>query len=355
MRILIISDAWYPQVNGVVRTLDALGNELRRMGHDIVLFTPQGRRSRPMPFYPEIRLSWVTPSGMQEEIRRAMPASIHIATEGPLGWAARRACLSLGLLFTTGFHTRFADYAHARLPLPGVKALSWAVLRRFHQPSRAVMVPTASVAREVEQHGIGNTRVWTRGADHQLFRPWPRGHLDPLPRPILLYAGRVSVEKGIGDFLSLQTPGTKVVVGDGPARTRLEREHPEAVFTGYRFGEDYARSLAAADVFVFPSRTDTFGLVMLEAMSCGTPVAGFPVSSPIDVVEEGVTGALDADLSQAVLRALRLDRQKVALAAQCFTWERTAGLFESWLTPAEPAGPRVLSPVVEEQALIHRR
>jgi glycosyltransferase involved in cell wall biosynthesis len=251
---------------------------------------------------------------------------------GRIGWAARRACLRRGLPFTTGFHTRFAEYAAARIPLPGVARLGWAILRRFHAPSRGVMVPTPSMGRDLAARGFRNIRTWTRGVNHTLFQSYDRDFLG-LPRPILLYAGRLAVEKGIEDFLNLDVGGTKLLVGDGPERQDLAQRYPSAVFLGYRHDADYARTLAAADVLVFSSRTDTFGLVMLEAMACGTPIAAFDVTGPIDVVTEGVTGSLGPDLAEAVRRALKLDRRLVQEGAAAFTWERTADMFESWLQP----------------------
>jgi glycosyltransferase involved in cell wall biosynthesis len=332
MRILIATDAWSPQVNGVVRTLAALIGELRQRGHHVIAVTPEGRRSLPLPFYTEIGLTRVTAREIGREIDEARPDAIHIVTEGPIGWAARRACLRRGLPFTTAFHTRFAEYAAARLPVPGVRQLGWLILRHFHRPSRAVMVPTQRVADELASWGFGNLRVWTRGVDRSLFRPYGEDILG-YPRPILLYAGRLAIEKGIEDFLRLDVPGTKVLVGDGPERAVLEPRFPDAVFLGYRKNGNYARILAAADVLVFPSRTDTFGLVMLEAMASGTPVAAYDVPSPCDVIEHGITGCLDHDLRQAVAGALRLDRAAVADGASRFSWQRTADMFESWLVP----------------------
>lgn len=332
MRILIVTDAWSPQVNGVVRTLNALIAELRAKGHDIRTIDPEGRPSRPLPFYREITLTGTAVATMREEIAAIAPDVIHIATEGPLGWAARRVCLREGLRFTTGFHTRFAEYAAARVPLPGVLELGWEVLRRFHAPSQAVMVPTRSIGAELDRRRFANVKIWTRGVDHRLFRPYPRDHLD-LPRPIVLYAGRLAVEKGIDDFIRLKVKGTKVLVGDGPDRSRLERLAPDAHFLGFRHAEDYARTLAAADVMVFPSLTDTFGLVMLEAMACGTPVAAYNAPSPLDVVDDGVTGAISDTLEEAVKRASALDRTIVAEGAHKFSWKTCADMFESWLVP----------------------
>jgi glycosyltransferase involved in cell wall biosynthesis len=332
MRILIATDAWSPQVNGVVRTLNAVIGQLRARGHEIVALTPDGRPGLKLPFYTEIGLTKVGARTIGAEIDAARPDAIHIVTEGPIGWAARRACLRRGLPFTTGFHTRFAEYAAARLRLPGVARMGWAILRHFHAPSRGVMVPTPSMGRDLAGRGFRNIRTWTRGVNHTLFRPYDRDFLD-LPRPILLYAGRLAVEKGIEDFLDLDVAGTKVLVGDGPERQGLAQRYPHAIFLGYRHDLDYARTLASADVLVFSSRTDTFGLVMFEAMACGTPVAAFDVTGPIDVVTEGVTGSLAPDLADAVRRALKLDRGLVQEGAATFTWERTADMFESWLQP----------------------
>jgi glycosyltransferase involved in cell wall biosynthesis len=336
MRILIVTDAWPPQVNGVVRTLQTVGRELGKRGHEVRYITPDGHRTWAIPSYPEIRLSLVGASIIGREIDAIKPQAIHIATEGPLGWAARRACLRRGLPFTTSFHTRFAEYIETRLPIPGIGGLMWRLLRRFHSPSRAVMTPTATIARELETRQFVNVKIWTRGVDHRKFSNLPRDYFS-LPRPIVLYAGRVVKEKNMEPFLGLETPGTKVVVGDGPERKLYEDKHPAVVFTGY-LGEDvYARALASADVFVFPSLTDTFGLVMIEAMACGTPVAAFNVASPIDVVEPGVTGELDGDLSKAVVHALKLGRDGVRQGAAKFTWERVAEMFESWLVLVEAA------------------
>jgi glycosyltransferase involved in cell wall biosynthesis len=338
MRIAIVTDAWFPQVNGVVRTLNAVADELRKRGHEVAVVSPDGKRTVPMPLYPEIRLALTGPKAVGREIESLSPEAIYIATEGPLGWAARTWCVKQKVPFTSGFHTRFADYLKLRLSLPGLEAFSWSMLRKFHAPSGAVLVPTRSIARDLEARGFVNVKTWTRGVDHALFRPHERDALN-LPRPISLCVGRVAPEKNIEAFLSLDLPGTKLVIGDGPQRAELEKRFPDAVFFGFRFDEELARMIASADVFVFPSTTDTFGLVMLEAMACGTPVAAYDVPSPIDVVEDGVTGALDNHLKLAILRALTLDRDKVHRGALRFTWERTAQIFEDALVPIGHSSP----------------
>jgi glycosyltransferase involved in cell wall biosynthesis len=337
-----VTDAWFPQVNGVVRTLNAVSGELTKNGHEVRIVSPEGRWTLPMPLYPEIRLALTTSRRLGGELAAIAPDAIYIATEGPLGWAARAWCAKHDIPFITGFHTRFADYLALRLPLPGLAAASWSMLRKFHRISRTVLVPTRSIANDLEARGFANVKTWTRGVDHSLFRPYERTALD-LPRPISLFAGRLASEKNVEAFLSIDLPGSKALIGDGPQRPDLERRFPDAVFFGYRFGEELARMMASADVFVFPSITDTFGLVMLEAMACGTPVAAYDVPSPIDVVEDGVTGALDKHLKLAILRALTLDREKVHLGSRRFTWKRTAQIFEESLAPigessGEPSG-----------------
>jgi glycosyltransferase involved in cell wall biosynthesis len=352
MHILIVTDAWPPQVNGVVRTLQTTGAKLRERGHKVSFITPEGRRNWPMPGYAEIELCFPGAGKLGAEIDALKPDCIHIATEGPLGWAARRACLRRNIPFTTSFHTRFAEYAEARLPIPGVARFFWSILRRFHKHSQAVMTPSLTVSKVLESRGFRNVKTWTRGVDHSIFKLWDRDYFD-LPKPIMLLSGRVIVDKNIEAFLKLKLPGSKIIVGDGPDRKMLEAKYPDTIFTGYLREATYAQALSAADVFVFPSLTDTFGLVMIEAMACGTPVAAFNVSSPIDVVQQNVTGALDADLARAIAHALTLDRVKVHEAAKWFTWERTAEMFESWLVPVTwPA----LSPKMElKSPTVHTR
>jgi 1,2-diacylglycerol 3-alpha-glucosyltransferase/glucuronosyltransferase len=330
MRIAIATDAWPPQVNGVVTTLSRTCDELRRMGHDVLMITPTGRRTIPCPSYPEIRLSLLPRRQVARELQAFAPDCIHIATEGPLGMATRRYCRSRQLPFTTSYHTRFPEYVRARIPLP----LSWtyAWLRHYHRHSSAVLVPTPAVRKQLLQRGFRNVQVWTRGVDTAVFNAAAPRDCD-LPRPIWINVGRVSVEKNIEAFLNLKLPGSKLIVGDGPDLERLRKRYPDCHFAGYRFGKELASWLAAADVFVFPSRTDTFGLVMLEAMACGLAVAAFPVTGPVDVVEHGVTGALDHDLASACRRALTLGREACIEHARQHDWQSATRQFADYLAP----------------------
>ncbi len=333
MRILLATDAWAPQVNGVVRTLGATVRWMQRFGHEVEVVNAEGLRTVPLPSYPEIRLAVRPGPAVRERIARFRPDAIHIATEGPIGWAARRACLDAGLAFTTAYHTRFPEYLAARVHLPAT--LFYAVVRRFHDRSSGVMVATPALRRELERRGFRNLRDWSRGVDTELFRPaTDRTHA--WRKPVFLYAGRVAVEKNIEAFLALDLPGTKVVVGDGPARAALMRRHPEVLFAGMQHGEALASYYQRADVFVFPSRTDTFGLVMLEAMACGTPVAAYPVSGPIDVVRDPAAGVLHEDLREACLAALRLDRDAVRSVAMTHAWAACTRQFVGHLVPTRP-------------------
>ncbi|HSN70042.1 MAG TPA: glycosyltransferase family 1 protein [Steroidobacteraceae bacterium] len=330
MRVALVTDAWLPQTNGVVRTLGITVEMLRSRGHDVTVIEPGTFRTFPCPTYPEIRLAWRPYRNVAARLEEHSPDAVHIATEGPLGMAARRWCRRRGHPFTTSYHTQFPEYVRARVPIP--LAWSYAYLRRFHGRAARTMVATPSMQRLLESRGFGNVVRWSRGVDVELFRPREQDLYD-LPRPISLFVGRVAVEKNIEDFLRLDLPGTKVVVGDGPARAELEIAHPRVVFTGYRYGEELAAHVAAADVFVFPSRTDTFGLVLLEAMACGVPVAAYPVTGPIDVVRDGVTGVLSEDLRTAALRALELDRTACREYALGFTWDRATDQFFGNLAP----------------------
>ena len=329
MRILIVTDAWRPQTNGVVSTLIHTVDCLRDFGHDVRLITPEAFRTIACPSYPEIRLALFPGARVSRCIAQFGPDAVHIATEGTLGMAARRHCRRSGLYFTTSYHTQFPQYLRSRLPVPLSVTYRW--LRRFHGAARACMVSTRGMQQELERWGFGNVVRWQRGVDTRLFRPGPKEFLD-LPRPIAVYVGRLAVEKNVDAFLKMPWAGSKLVVGDGPERARLQASYPDAVFAGYRFGEDLVAHIAASDVFVFPSRTDTFGLVNLEAMACGLPVAAYPVTGPIDVVTDGVTGALNEDLGRAAHRALALDPRACRQRALRASWEQCSREFESNLT-----------------------
>jgi glycosyltransferase involved in cell wall biosynthesis len=327
-RVLIVTDAWHPQVNGVVRTLSKLAEELSVLGVETCFLTPERFRSFPMPFYPDIRLALATPGRIAREIAETAPDFIHIATEGPLGQFARRACRKQGRVFTTSYHTKFPEYLSARLPIPE----SWAYrkLREFHNSGQGCMVATASLGRDLEERGFNNIRLWTRGVDAELFHPAQRREPD-LPRPVFLYVGRVAVEKNIPAFLDLDLPGSKVVVGDGPERAALKKRYPDVHFAGVLSGTDLAAAYASADVFVFPSRTDTFGNVLLEAMASGCPVAAYPVTGPVDIVTEG--GVLDEDLRVAAMQALDISRETARANALTYSWPACTRQFLSHLSP----------------------
>lgn len=337
MRIALATDAWFPQVNGVVRTLAATITELDRRGYEVELITPARFLTVPMPGYDSIRLALAPRFAARRILRNFRPDIVHIATEGPIGWSARAWCKSQGVPFTSAFHTRFPDYAAVRTGISAERF--WPVMRRFHAPSRAVLAATETLARELVARGIAPVRPWSRGIDRWLFRPGHKPHpaMADLPRPILLNVGRVAAEKNLEAFLALDCPGSKVVVGDGPDRARLEAAHPDAIFLGALSGEELASAYCAADCFVFPSRTDTFGLVVIEALACGLPVAAYPVAGPIDILgPEGrgpgndfaaTVGVLDEDLEQAVARALRLDRIAAAVFGARFGWEAATDQF----------------------------
>jgi glycosyltransferase involved in cell wall biosynthesis len=337
MRILIVTDAWFPQTNGVVSTLAQTAAWLGRFGHEVRLLTPKDFESIACPSYPEIRLSLFPYRRARRKILGFKPDALHIATEGPLGLAARRVCLRHGMRFTTSYHTQFPQYLRMRWPIP--LAASYRALRWFHGAAYRCMVSTPTLERELAGRGFDNLARWPRGVDTERFRPRDKGMLD-LPRPIAAYVGRVAVEKNIDAFLRMRWHGTKVVIGDGPERARLQREFPGATWCGYKFGDELAAHVAAADVMVFPSLTDTFGLVNLEAMACGVPVAAFPVTGPIDVVEDGVTGALDEDLGRAALRALEVDPKACRERALRSGWEASARQFAGHLVLCRPGTSR---------------
>lgn len=340
MRILIVSDAWHPQVNGVVRTLSMVAEELSSLGHSVEVIGPDRFRTLALPTYASIRVAVLPGRRLAAIIDAFRPDALHIATEGPLGVAARRYALRRGMAFTTSFHTRFPEYLHARTRLPPAWAYAW--LRWFHNAGSAMMVATGSLRRELTARGFRNVRDWTRGVDLARFRPRvPNGmHGDQAyPRPIFLYVGRVAVEKNLGAFLSLDLPGTKLVVGDGPQRHMLARSYPAAHFVGERHGAALARSYADADVFVFPSLTDTFGLVLLESLASGTPIAAHPVTGPADILENAPpgVGALDHDLRAAALRALNGDRAACRVHAERFSWRACADVFFANLVVVSPS------------------
>jgi glycosyltransferase involved in cell wall biosynthesis len=335
MRICIVTDAWTPQVNGVVRTLTETRRELEAMGHTVFMVTPQAFRTVPCPTYSEIRLSILPGRKLRQMIDDFAPDALHIATEGPLGWAARKHALSRGMPFTTAYHTRFPEYIQARFGIP--LSVSYTVMRMFHGKAVRVMVPTIVVKQDLEAVGFTNAVLWSRGVDIDIFNQRPGGEnpRDFLKekRPIFLYVGRVAVEKNVEAFLKLDLPGTKWVVGEGPALGELKRKYPDAYYAGVFPQSELARYYAAADVFVFPSKTDTFGLVLLEALACGLPVAAYPVTGPIDVIGGSNAGALDDDLREACLRALEVSRDGARAHALKFSWAEAARQFADHLRP----------------------
>ncbi len=333
MRILIATDAWHPQVNGVVRTLTSLTQSASRLNADISFLTPDGFPSVALPTYPGLRIALPSRREIARRIETASPDAIHIATEGPIGWATRAYCRRRKLAFTTSYTTRFPEYIAVRSIIPA--ALSYAVLRRFHAAAAMTMVATASLEQDLRAKGFQKLGHWTRGVDTDLFTPDHPAELR-LPRPIFMTMGRVAVEKNLEAFLTLDLPGSKVVIGDGPQRAELERKFPKVRFLGEKTGRDLASHLAAADVFVFPSRTDTFGVVQLEALACGTPVAAFPVMGPLDVIGNHPVGALDEDLREACMRALSVSRASCRLFALERSWDNSARQFISNLTALQP-------------------
>ncbi len=330
MRIMIVTDAWEPQVNGVVRTLKATRAHLEKLGHEVDFLTPLEFRTLPCPTYPDIRLSLMPKTKLEKRLREFDPDALHIATEGPLGLAARGWAIKHDRPFTTAYHTRFPEYVRARFAFP----LSWtyAFLRWFHGPSKAVMAPTNVVKRDLEAEGFTNVKLWTRGVDHAIFRPQRCNRLQTEP-PIFLYVGRVAVEKNIEAFLALDLPGSKWVAGVGPALAGLKARYPRVNFLGVLNQHELAQVYASATVFVFPSKTDTFGLVLLEAMACGLPVAAYPVTGPIDVIDDPRAGSLHEDLHTACLNALQLRREDVAEYAKRFSWMAATEQFLSHLHP----------------------
>jgi glycosyltransferase involved in cell wall biosynthesis len=334
MRILIATDAWHPQVNGVVRTLTSLARSASALGADISFLTPDGFPSVGVPTYPGLRIALPNRREIKKRIEAAAPEAIHIATEGPIGWAVRAYCRRHKLAFTTSYTTRFPEYIAVRTGIPA--ALGYAVLRHFHAAAAMTMVATASLRQELAARGFKKLGFWTRGVDTNLFNPDDPAALD-LPKPIFMTMGRVAVEKNLEAFLALDLSGSKVVVGDGPQKAELQRRYPQAKFLGEKTGADLTAHLAAADVFVFPSLTDTFGVVQLEALACGTPVAAFPVTGPKDVIADHPIGAIDNDLRSACLRALGMSRETCRSFALERSWENSARQFIGNLSALQPS------------------
>jgi glycosyltransferase involved in cell wall biosynthesis len=345
MRVLIATDAWHPQVNGVVRTLASLAQSAQRLDVDVTFLTPENFPSFALPTYPGIRCALPSPREIARRIEAAEPDAIHIATEGPVGFMARSYCMRRGLPFTTSFTTRFPEYISARVPIP--ERWSYAVLRRFHAAAKVTMVSTMSLMAEFSRRGFRNLGLWSRGVDTELFRPEQAVPLD-LPRPIFVTVGRIAIEKNLEAFLSLDLPGSKVVIGHGPDEAELRRRYPDVHFLGLRQGRDLAGHLAAADVFVFPSKTDTYGIVQLEALASGVPVAAYPVPGPNDVIGSHPVGVLNENLREACLAALKISRSACRDFALTRSWETSARQFIGHVNKvviATSRKPRLLMPV----------
>lgn len=341
MKLALVTDAWRPQVNGVVTTLVELVQGMTRRGHEVEVIEPSTFRRFPCPGYAEIELAWRPGAQVAQRLAQARADAIHVATEGPLGSAARAWCRREGLAFTTAFHTRFPDILTQALRLPNAWGYAW--FRRFHAPSSGVMVPTAGMLGILQRHRFGALRAWSHGVDLSLFQPVPGADLG-LPRPVFLYVGRVSYEKNLEAFLKLDLPGSKVVYGVGPLLERLQRQYPQVHWRGVVPRNELPAIYSAADAFVFPSHSETFGLVMLEAMACGTPVAAYPVPGPLDVVGDSDGGVLDEDLGRAALQALAVPRERALARARCFDWEAVCDQFIGHLVPAHPAAREWFEP-----------
>ncbi|MCH9699569.1 MAG: glycosyltransferase family 1 protein [Gammaproteobacteria bacterium] len=347
MKLTLISDAWRPQINGVVTTLEHIVNHLQEQGHEILLITPDRFPTLPCPTYPSIRLAMVSQRKVAQLIEEFSPQYIHIATEGPLGLAARNFCTSRKLAHTTSLHTLFPEYINLRCGIP--VNYGYAYLRWFHSKASCVLVTTQSIRNHLQEHEMNNLQVWSRGVDLERYHPDKKMLID-VPRPISMYAGRVAVEKNLDAFLQLDIPGTQFVVGDGPALASLKTAYPNARFVGVKTGEELAGYLASADVFVFPSHTDTFGVVMLEALASGVPVAAYPVPGPKDVITDPLVGCLHENLQTAVNIALTLNSDICRQFARRFSWQNCVTQFKHALTPIHttPSGARTVIPVASE-------
>ncbi|MEH6790536.1 glycosyltransferase family 4 protein [Parasphingorhabdus sp.] len=326
MKIALVTDAWHPQVNGVVRTLDTVVGLLRDRGHEVLVISPDQYRSIPAPSYPEIRLSYARARTIGKRIEAFAADAVHLATEGPLCIQARRWCRREGRPFTTAYHTQFPEYLARRTKLS--PRLFWPYIRWFHRKSEAIMVSTESVRAQLRAERLPHVHHWSRGVDLKYFHPDAPAPLeyDALPRPIQLYVGRVAVEKNIEAFLDSDQPGSKVVVGDGPALDSLKARYPGVYFAGRKTGSELAGYYAGADVFIFPSKTDTFGLVIIEALACGTPVAAYPVTGPVDILT-AKGGAMDRDLNVAIRQALSLDSADCVALGKEYSWDASASQF----------------------------
>ncbi len=353
VRVLIVTDAWRPQINGVVRSIEALIDSAPKHKMEISLIFPGMFRTFALPTYPEIRLAFTSARRIANLIRERAPDCIHIATEGPLGIAARRACKKYGWRFSTAYHTRFPEYLAERRFAP--TNLMYRILKRFHQDSKAILVATKALEDDLRSRGFKNLVRWTRGVDTGLFRPSLNRVRDP-SNPVFIYVGRISLEKNIEQFLQLDLPGEKVVVGDGPERKKLQKTYPAARFTGALEGEALAAAYAAADVFVFPSRTDTFGLVLLEALASGVPVAAFPVMGPLDVIGNSGCGVLSEDLRSAALAALEIPAQRCVDHAALFSWDHSVRQFADAVRVGQLVFDKNPSPVTTiEEVVTDRR
>jgi glycosyltransferase involved in cell wall biosynthesis len=328
MKIVIVTDAWEPQVNGVVRTLTQTRDHLIQFGHQVEMITPESFHTIPCPTYPSIPLALFPGRKIAKMLEASEADAVHIATEGTLGMAARRWCIRNKVKFTTSYHTQFPEYISLRAPIP----LSWsyAWFRRFHGKAERTLVPTVSQQQRLQKRGFKNVVVWGRGVDTEIFTPNEPVTVESA-KPLFVNMGRVAVEKNIEAFLELDLPGSKMVIGDGPDRAALEAKYPKVKFVGAKFGKELASWVAAADVFVFPSKTDTFGLVILEAMACGVPVAAYPVTGPMDIIEEGVTGCLDKNLQQAALAALAVDAEQCVNFSRNNSWQACSRAFEGYM------------------------